>query len=212
MHPLKAGALEALALFFQGFSVLSGPWQAISRARRLAALRRRLSHPVPASTQFDGRLRVVGTGDIRLGDACRFGDGVLLETMHAGTIELGRHVRLNQGCVVVAYTRVSIGDDTLIGEYVSIRDANHGTRPGQPIRLQEHDSAPVAIGRDVWIGRGACILPGVAIGDGAVIGANSIVTRNVPPGAVAVGAPAKVIRYREGYAGAVPENVLAPGG
>lgn len=192
----KAAALNALATAAQGLSFLAPPWETLQRAQALAALRRRLRHPVPASTQFDGDIRIVGSGDIVLGEYCRFGPAVLLETRQSGRIALGSHVRLNQGCVLVAYRQVSIGDDSLIGEYASIRDANHGIRAGQLIRLQRHDCAAVRIGCDVWIGRGACILPGVDIGDGAVVGANSIVTRDVPAGAVAVGNPAKVIKYR----------------
>jgi acetyltransferase-like isoleucine patch superfamily enzyme len=56
--------------------------------------------------------------------------------------------------------------------------------------------AKVEIGRDVWIGRGCCILPGVTIFDGAVVGANSVVTRDVPAGAIYAGAPAKQIGTR----------------
>jgi maltose O-acetyltransferase len=51
---------------------------------------------------------------------------------------------------------------------------------------------PVRIGHNVWIGGGAIVLPGVTVGDDAVIGAGSVVTRDVPPGAVVVGNPAKV--------------------
>jgi len=65
------------------------------------------------------------------------------------------------------------------------------------MRYQEHTSAPIHIGRDVWIGRGACILPGVTIGEGAVIGANSVVTKDIPDFAMAAGVPAKVIKIRE---------------
>jgi maltose O-acetyltransferase len=50
----------------------------------------------------------------------------------------------------------------------------------------------VRIGHNVWIGGGAIVLPGVTVGDDAVIGAGSVVTRDVPPGAVVVGNPAKV--------------------
>ncbi len=52
------------------------------------------------------------------------------------------------------------------------------------------------IGNDVWIGQQALIMQGVTIGDGAVIGTGAIVTRDVPPYAVVVGIPAKVLRYR----------------
>ena len=55
---------------------------------------------------------------------------------------------------------------------------------------------PVVIGNDVWLGNSVVILPGVSIGDGAVIGAQAVVSKNVPPYAVAVGNPAKVVKYR----------------
>ena len=51
---------------------------------------------------------------------------------------------------------------------------------------------PVSIGRNVWIGGGAIILPGITIGDDAIIGAGSVVTRDVPAGATAVGNPARL--------------------
>jgi virginiamycin A acetyltransferase len=54
----------------------------------------------------------------------------------------------------------------------------------------------VVIGNDVWIGHGAIVLKGVRIADGAIIGAGSVVTRDVPPYAIAVGNPARIIRKR----------------
>ena len=54
----------------------------------------------------------------------------------------------------------------------------------------------IQIGCGAWIGRGSCILKGVSIGDGAVIGANSVVTSAIPPYAIAVGSPARVVRFR----------------
>ncbi|WP_152184256.1 CatB-related O-acetyltransferase [Sulfurimonas indica] len=52
------------------------------------------------------------------------------------------------------------------------------------------------IENDVWIGTDSVILRGVKVGNGAVIGANSVVTKDIPPYAIAVGSPARVIRYR----------------
>lgn len=67
---------------------------------------------------------------------------------------------------------------------------------------------PLRIGNDVWIGYGAIILPNVTeIGDGAVIGANAIVAKNVPPYAVVVGHPARVVRYR--FSKPIIEKLLA---
>lgn len=54
----------------------------------------------------------------------------------------------------------------------------------------------VVIGNDVWIGHGACLLSGVTIGDGAVVGAWAVVAKDIPPYAIAVGNPARVIKYR----------------
>lgn len=52
------------------------------------------------------------------------------------------------------------------------------------------------IGNDVWIGREAMILPGVKIGDGAIIGARSVVSKDIPPYAIAAGNPIRIIKYR----------------
>ena len=54
----------------------------------------------------------------------------------------------------------------------------------------------INIGNDVWVGQNATILSGVTIGNGAVIGAGSIVTKDIPPYAIVVGNPARIIRYR----------------
>jgi acetyltransferase-like isoleucine patch superfamily enzyme len=55
--------------------------------------------------------------------------------------------------------------------------------------------AEIIIGNDVWIGFNSTILKGVTIGDGAIIGANTVVTKDVPPFAVAVGNPPRIIKY-----------------
>jgi acetyltransferase-like isoleucine patch superfamily enzyme len=54
----------------------------------------------------------------------------------------------------------------------------------------------IKVGDDVWIGGNSVILPGVTIGKGAVIGAGSVVTKDIPENAIAVGNPAKVVKYR----------------
>ena len=59
-----------------------------------------------------------------------------------------------------------------------------------------HSKGDVVIQNDVWIGMGALILSGVTIGNGAVVGARSVVTRSVPPYALAAGNPARVVRLR----------------
>ncbi len=149
---------------------------------------------VSLTTQFDGPLHTPKRIALQTGRHCRFGRDVFLDTNGTGYITIGNHVRINQGCVLVSYAYIEIGDDSQIGEYVSVRDANHGTRLDSPRRLQPHVFAPIRIGCNVWIGRGAVILKGVSIGDGAVVGANSVVTRDVPPATLVAGSPAKWIK------------------
>lgn len=148
------------------------------------------------SVQCDGYVRVLGTGRLTLGPACRLGRDVEFETGEQGRIVLGSCVRINRGTTLASQCEIRIGDNVMIGEFVSVRDANHGTDPNRPMRLQPQSSDPIHIENDVWVGRGTCILPGVLIGEGAVVGANSVVSRDIPPYAIAVGAPAKVVRFR----------------
>jgi acetyltransferase-like isoleucine patch superfamily enzyme len=154
---------------------------------------------VPASVRFDGRVRITGSAKIQFGRQCRIGGEAEFGTEENGRIQIGNNVRINRGATIIAYENIRIGDHTLIGEYVTIRDANHGIHAGRPIKQQPHSHSEIIIGRDVWIGRGSCVLPGVVIGDGAVIGANSVVTKSVPAGAIAVGSPARVISARPGW-------------
>lgn len=65
-------------------------------------------------------------------------------------------------------------------------------------RVEAHASSKgdIRIGNDVWLGRYATVMAGVTIADGAVIGAHSLVTRDVPPYAIAAGNPARVVRMR----------------
>ena len=176
---------------------LAGPlrriWRRIYLTARLAAD----VSDMDFSVQCDGRVHVSGTANIKLGKRCRLGMEVELRTVEAGQIQIGEDTRLNRGCTLTSYAQIRIDDFTIIGEFVSIRDANHGLKRGEPMRYQPHTCEPILIGRDVWIGRGSCILPGVTIGEGAVIGANSVVTRDIPDFAIAAGVPAKVIKIRE---------------
>ena len=92
-----------------------------------------------------------------------------------GKISLGEKVFINRGCMVVSHDSISIGEGTTIGPGVYIYDHDHDGEGG-------YITAPVTIGKNVWIGAGCIILKGVTIGDGAVIGAGTLVTKDVPAG------------------------------
>ena len=96
------------------------------------------------------------------------------------------------GCQIIAHHHIRIGAGTLVGAATLVCDSDmHGlplARGGPPA------TAPVTIGNHVFLGARSIVLKGVTIGDGAVVAAGSIVTRNVPPHALAAGQPARTIR------------------
>lgn len=134
-------------------------------------------------------------GGIRLGDGVTINRLAYLQGDQGGIV-LGDRVEINNFSIVNGTGGVSIGRDTLIGPGVRIISYQHQYDAGTLIREQRSIARPIQIGCDVWIGANAVVLAGVTIADGAVIGAGSVVTKDVPAGAVVVGVPARVVKYR----------------
>ena len=117
------------------------------------------------------------------------------------TAAVGRSVYAGVYCCL---GDVALEDDVLLGSHVSIMNgsAQHGiARLDIPIREQPGVWPRVTIGRDTWVGDRAVVMADV--GAHCVIGAGSVVTKPIPDYAIAVGVPAKVVRYRE----AAPANL-----
>jgi acetyltransferase-like isoleucine patch superfamily enzyme len=122
---------------------------------------------------------------------------VVLRTLRSGAaISLGGNCGLS-GTVICAALSVTIGDECLFGADVQVVDTDfHPIKPeGRRTNNRAEDiaSAPVSIGRNVFIGARSIVLKGVSIGDDAVIGAGSVVTKDVPAGMIAAGNPARVL-------------------
>lgn len=81
---------------------------------------------------------------------------------------------------------ISIGENSIIGYNATILT--------HEFLVREYHKGPVEIGSNVLIGSNTTILPGVRIGDGAVVGAGSLVNRDIPPGVLAAGVPARIRR------------------
>lgn len=115
-------------------------------------------------------------------------------------VRIGDHSHVGQYCSLWAGDtsgRITLGEHALLGPEVFITASNYRLAPGIPVMDQPRDESDVVIGRDVWLGARVIVLPGVHIGDGCVVGAGSVVTKSLPAGSIAVGAPAKVVGRRE---------------
>jgi acetyltransferase-like isoleucine patch superfamily enzyme len=114
---------------------------------------------------------------------------------------VGNNVSINDDVHIGCAYQIIIGDDVLMASKIFISDHQHGGYsgerqhgPDQPPSARPLVCAPVVIGNRVWLGEMVSVLPGVTIGDGSIIGANSVVSRDIPPNTIAVGAPAVPIK------------------
>ena len=105
------------------------------------------------------------------------------------TLALGNRVYVGDRTEIHAGKSVTIGDNTVIAWDCCIMDRDYHKLGGEVEQLR-----PVVIGSHVWIGCHVLIMKGVTVGDGAVIAAGSVVTKDVPAGALVGGNPARVIR------------------
>lgn len=126
------------------------------------------------------KLRIAKGGHLTLGKRVEISENCLIDAA-GGKISLGEFVFINRGATVVSMDAVTIGDHTDIGPNLVIYDHDHDFKGG---KRDEFVTAPVTIGKNVWIGANCTILKGVTIGDNAVIAAGSVVSRDVPADSV----------------------------
>jgi acetyltransferase-like isoleucine patch superfamily enzyme len=148
-------------------------------------------------------------------------EGEVLEALDSGRLEIGRDTLLEPGCwltlspqaritigsgcflnrntMLAAVDLIEIGDHVMFANNCFVGDADHRyDDPSKPVTWQGFEpKGPVRIGSNCWFGVGCVVTGGVEIGERSVIGANSVITRDLPAGVIAAGAPAKVIREIE---------------
>lgn len=114
-----------------------------------------------------------------------------LQVDYGRQVRIGKNVFIGNNFSASSFGGITIEDDAMIALGCTVTTVNH---------LQENltkvQGKHVRIGQGAWIGARVTIVPGVTIGRGAVIGAGSVVTKDIPAYAVAVGNPAKVIKFR----------------
>lgn len=106
----------------------------------------------------------------------------------------GDNFYMNAGCHIQG--NIIFGRDVMIGPRTVIWGRDHAMDLGIPMRVQAHIKQDIIVGDDVWIASSVIILKGVTIGEGAVIGAGAVVTKDIPEYAIAVGNPARIVKYR----------------
>ncbi len=124
-----------------------------------------------------------------------FSGHIYLEARHPhSVIEFGDNIFVNNNFSVICETRVTVEEDTLIGPNVEFMDSDFHGLSVRNRRGGNHETAPIHICRNVFIGSNVCILKGVVVGQNSVIAAGSVVTRDIPENVFAGGVPARVIQ------------------
>jgi acetyltransferase-like isoleucine patch superfamily enzyme len=111
-------------------------------------------------------------------------------------LEIGEGTIVNLGCMLAATERITIGSHCMFANYCFVADADHRYDDATvPVTWQGmQPKGPVTIEDNCWFGTNCVVTGGVTIGERTVVGANSVVTKDLPAGVIAAGAPARVIR------------------
>ena len=117
---------------------------------------------------------------------------------HPQQVRVGANVHLGDGLWAQTAGGLTIGDNVIISHRCTIHTVNHDIRYPDALPYgTRYIHKPVVIESHVWVGMDVIITPGSHIGEGAVIGMGAVVAGEIPPLAIAVGNPARVIKYRD---------------
>jgi len=106
---------------------------------------------------------------------------------------IGDHCGINEGVFILGHHRIEIGSYVVLSARCMLIDTGLDKEEFLEHDFPKHVSGPIRIEDGAWIGAGAIILAGVTVGRKAIVGAGAVVTRDIPPYAIAAGNPAKVI-------------------
>lgn len=205
---ISSSSLLAFA-WEQGWSFLRG-WKLLLRGR------------VPRMLFLGKNVRLHNLHNIEMGRMIRIKEQVMIEGMGKSPMVIGDQVSIGAYSRIFttfslndpgAFIRIgnnvgigdfahlggagglSIGDDCIIGPFLSCHPENHVyDNPTIPIRLQGVTRKGIEVGKNCWIGAKVTILDGVTIGDNCIIAAGAVVTRPMPANSIIGGVPAKVLK------------------
>jgi UDP-2-acetamido-3-amino-2,3-dideoxy-glucuronate N-acetyltransferase len=137
-----------------------------------------------------------------------YGCGIGDDSRVGAFVEIQKNATIGARCKISSHTfvceGVTIEDEVFVGHgvmFINDLDPRATADGGRPQTEADWAVVTTRVCRGASLGSGAVILGGVTIGEGALVGAGAVVTRDVPPGAVVVGNPAKVLRMRDQLAG-----------
>jgi acetyltransferase-like isoleucine patch superfamily enzyme len=144
-------------------------------------------------------LEALDEGRLQIGEGTLLEPGCWITMAPDARVEIGGGCFLNRGVMLAALERIEIGDHVMFANGCFVGDADHRfDDPNLPVTWQGFSTqGPVRIGANCWFGVNSVVTSGVSIGARCVVGANSVVTEDLPPGVIAAGVPAKVIREIE---------------
>ena len=146
---------------------------------------------------FEDGVRVFHPESIELGDNIYVGHNTILQGYYKNLMKIGTNTFIGPNCFFHSAGNITIGENVGLAAYVKILTSYHNDNGIEiPISFSEVVFEEVIIEDEVHVGIGSIILPGVSIGKGAQIGAGAVVTKSIPDFAVAVGVPARVVRFR----------------
>lgn len=140
-------------------------------------------------------------GRVVLGPRVHIYRGTIIEVGHGGSVLIGEGTHIQAHCNLKGFVSdLRIGAQVQIAPQCAFSPYEHNFDDlSRPIQAQGlRSKGPIIIEDDAWLGVGVRVLEGVTIGRGAIVGAGAVVTQDIPPYAVAVGVPARVIGYRGG--------------
>lgn len=169
-------------------------------------------------------VKMEGISSISWGKWVQIGEGTLLSSYGTSKLTLGKgvtigsyskyvvssslmlpgkHIRIGNNVGISDFAHigggggVEIGDDCIIGAYLSCHPSNHNFKElDQLIRLQGVNKKGIKIGKNCWLGAKVTILDGVEIGEGSIVAAGAVVNKSFPANSIIGGVPAKLIKQR----------------
>ena len=144
-------------------------------------------------------LEGLDSGRLEIGEGTLLEPGCWVTLAPEARISIGSGCFLNRGTMLAALERIEIGDHVMFANNCFVGDSDHRYDDrSRPVTEQGFvPRGPVRIGSNCWFGVNCVVTGGIEIGERCVIGSNSVVTKDLPPGTIAAGAPAKVLREIE---------------